>query len=296
MTCSLRLPMGLPVRAHNAGLFISRGQGRHGNRTIDSHELIFVRQGELGMYEGRERFDIRPGQTLLLRPGIPHGGTKDYPASLSFYWIHFEVFAHTTVKRRSSRPNAGRTVASKRNVAHAKAELLTVPQYTTVARPDRLAELFHWFLNDQEAGQLTPVASDLLLMQMLHEVADRRRLDPAEDSAGAALAARADKLIRTRFSEALQTSTLAQELDCNADYLGRVYHRSYGCTLTDALHRTRLKEARALLLESGMNVDQIARSVGYNDPGYFRRNFLRQEGLSPRAYRRLHARMHINTK
>jgi AraC-like DNA-binding protein len=288
----LRLSTGLPVRAHNAGLFISRGEGRHADRVIDSHELIFVRQGELGMFEDKNRFQVRAGQTLLLSPGIPHGGTTDYPADLSFYWLHFDVFRSVRTGRSNPCPSAGRGV---RKAALAKADVLTVPQYGTVARTDRLAELFHWFLNDQESGRLTPAAADLLLMQILHEVADRRRADLSADRAGAALAARADKLIRTRFDEALQTSMLAQELDCNPDYLGRVYHQSYGCTLTDALHRARLKQARALLLESGMNVNQVAGAVGYSDPGYFRRIFLRQEGISPRAYRRLHARMHINT-
>lgn len=284
----LRLSMDLPVRAHNAGLFICRGEGRHGDRVIDSHELIFVRQGELKMYEEDQSFRIAPEETLILCAGHRHGGIGDYPPDLSFYWIHFEWLAGAAGRkaRRSVRPGH----------KQAKTETLEIPRCGPVARPDRLAELFHWFLNDQESGRLTRAAADLLVLQMLQEVANRRLPDEATDSAGAALAAQANRLVRTRFHEELQTSSLARELDCNPDYLGRVYHRAYGYTLTEGIHRARLKEARSLLMDGQQNVDQIARAVGYSDPGYFRRIFRRQEGLSPRAYRRLHARVHINTK
>ncbi len=294
----IRLALSAPVRAHNAGLFICRGSGRHGDRVIDSHELIFVRQGELAIYEEQDRFRLRAGETLLLRPGRRHGGTEDYPSGLSFYWVHFEVIAEAGGPRKvgatAQRVRKGRGAAL--SARRKGSGVLDVPRYGRVARPDQLAELFHRFLNDQEAGRLTPLGADLLLLLMLQEAADRRVPVEATDSAGAALAAQANRLIRTRFHEPLQTSTVAQALDCNPDYLGRVYQRAYGYTVTEAIHRARLKEARALLVESEQNVAQIARSIGYGDPGYFRRVFHRQQGTSPRAYRRMHARLHINTK
>lgn len=284
----LRLSMELPVRAHNAGLFICRGEGRHGDRVIDSHELIFVRQGELKMYEEDRSFRLAPKETLILRAGHRHGGIGDFPPDLSFYWIHFEWLADATGRKARRRVRPGHQ--------QAKPATLDIPRCGPVARPDRLAELFHWFLNDQESGRLTRAAADLLALQMLQEVAHHGQPEETRDGAGAALAAQANRLIRTRFHQKLQTSSLAQELDCNPDYLGRVYHRAYGYTLTEGIHRARLKEARSLLLEGRQNIDQVARSVGYDDPSYFRRIFRRQEGLSPRAYRRLHARVHINTK
>jgi len=45
----LRLSRLCPIRAQNAGLFISRGQGTHPTRIIFSHELIFIKRGTLEM-------------------------------------------------------------------------------------------------------------------------------------------------------------------------------------------------------------------------------------------------------
>lgn len=272
----LKLDTALPLRAYNAGLFVSRGLGTHPDRVIDSYELIYVRKGLLSMREDNRDFEIAPGQTLLLWPGRRHTGTKPYPADLSFYWIHFQV--------------------ARRRAGGSTAKLLEIPQHATLRRDDRLAELFHRFLDDQETGALKPVPAALLILLMLCEVsaAHGPGSGPPSDAA-AALAARAQRLIQTRFHEAISTVDIADALSCNADYLGRVFRKTFGRTLVDEIHEVRLRNARRLLLESALNVDQISRQCGFQDSGYFRRVFRKRQGLAPRAFRQLYARAHVNT-
>jgi AraC-like DNA-binding protein len=276
----LRIELSRPLRACNAGLFVSRGKGTHPERVIDSHELIYVRRGKLAMQENAREFFLDPGQTLLLWPGRRHKGIRDYPADLSFYWIHFQLTAPSGKKR-----------------AKPRASPLIVPQHATLRREDKLAELFHRFLDDQESGRPDPAAAALLILLMLCEVAgSRAATEIAATGAAEALAARARKLVQTRYHLPITTSDIADELNCNADYLGRVYRRAYGHTLIDEIHRSRLRSARRLLMESALNVDQIARECGFADSGYFRRIFRRAQGLSPRAFRKLYARAHVNTE
>ena len=56
-----------------------------------SHELIFVKHGELDMWEEDQVFHLEAGDTLHLWPGRQHGSTKPMPLGLKFYWIHFEI-------------------------------------------------------------------------------------------------------------------------------------------------------------------------------------------------------------
>jgi AraC-like DNA-binding protein len=274
----LRLRPALPIRALNAGLFVSRGQGTHATRTIDSHELIFVRSGVLGIFEGPRRFEVRAGEALHLWPGRRHGGTAPYPPDLSFYWLHFRV------TERAARTSGARPV-------------LALPQHLRVGRPDRLTELLRRFLDDQESGRLTPLAGALLVALMLEEAtlapppAAGRTASVAE-----ALAARADGFVLTRFHQPVSTWDAARELGCSPDYLGRMYRRMRGMTLTEAINRTRLRHARRLLMDSSLNVDEVARAAGFSEAGYFRRVFRRAEGFSPSAFRRSYARMHLNTE
>jgi AraC-like DNA-binding protein len=266
----------IPVTASNAGLFISRGHGRHPERVIDSYELIFVSQGQLGMFEADRRFVLSAGQTLILWPGRRHGGTTPYPADLQFYWLHFAVHATTTGAE------AG----------------ITVPQVATLRQPERIIQLFRWFLDAQESAEtLSSLSVDLLVLQMLQEVAVADADERSESSSTAVvLAQQAERYLHTHFHIPISTADIARALDCNPDYLGRIYHRVYGTTMTEALHRRRLRLACALLLDSAHTVAEVAQACGFSDPAYFRRTFLRQQGMSPRAYRRLYARLHVNTE
>jgi len=173
---------------------------------------------------------------------------------------------------------------------------LDILQHATVSRPDHLAELFRRFLDDQEAGRLQDVAADLLLSLMLCEVSDSDGAQTSIEKNAAVLAGRADAYIRTHFHASLSTSSLARELGCNPDYLGRVFRRVYGRTPTETIHWRRLRHARKLLLESDRNVEEISRTCGFEDVRYFRRLFKRHEGMAPLAFRRLYAQLHVNTE
>ena len=271
----LGLPLQLPVRASNAGLFISRGVGAHPERTLSSHELIYVREGVLHIQEAGRAFRLIAGQSLLLFPGRRHVGTLEYAANLSFYWLHFGV---NREGRGSGEPLP-----------------IQVPQHATVARPDHLATLLHRFLDDQETGALQPIGADLLVMQMLLEVARSETAAQTEPLGGTLLASRAEVMIRQHFHEQLSTSSIAQALVCNPDYLGRVFKQLYGHTLTEALLRRRIQHAKHLLLSSGKSVSAVAEQSGFREAGYFRRMFQRFEGMPPSRYRRLYARRHVVT-
>lgn len=51
-----------------------------------------------------------------------------------------------------------------------------------------------------------------------------------------------------------------------------------------------------MLIESNRNVEEISRACGFTDVRYFRRLLKRHEGMTPLAFRRLYAQMHVNTQ
>lgn len=267
----LSLSLHPQVAAANAGLFVSRGVGRHPTRVIESHELIFVEDGRLGMFEGDREFVLGGGETLLLFPGRRHGGTLDYPDDLRFYWIHFSVPA----PRRGS-------------------ERLRVPQCARLSEPERMLWLFRRYLDDQAQGRLTPPAASAWMQLMLAEVQSAGRVGGA--CGDDALAQQVEEILRTRFDEPLSTATVAAELRYSPDHIARVYKSVYGATILNALHRHRILYAKRLLLEPGQNIGEIARICGYHDPAQFRKLFKRNEGVCPSTFRRLFARTYINTE
>lgn len=266
----LHLPFSAGARVVSAGLFVCPGYGIHPDRVIDSHEIIFVRSGRLGIAEGGREYTLGAGEALWLRPGVRHHGTFPHEPDLSFYWAHFYL-----------RGRAGKVGG------------VSVGQHVRPARPERVAEWFHRLLEMMEAGAPTPEA-DLLLLLLAHELA--RTKTPEKPDAGEVLAARAERFIATRFSHSIHAGDVAVAMGCHPDYLGRVFRRARGCTVSEAIHRRQLQEARWRLREGGPSIEEVALACGFRDARYFRKLFAKEQGMSPRDYRRLHARIFVNTR
>ena len=273
-----------PVQAYNGGLFVSRGKGIHPQRVIDSSELIFVNRGTLHLREEGTAFDLVAGQSLVLVAGREHAGTRPYGPDCSFFWLHFRI------------AREGRSGPRKASRSIRKPQPIRVPQLATVARPDVLTALFRRFLEDQESGVLArqPMLGSLLVRLMLCEVA----LPPARapvDGNAAAVADAARRYVATHYHRPFAASDVAAALGYNADYLGRCVRAALGRTITAEIHAARLRAARRMLLDTTETANRIATACGFTDAAYLRRLLRRADGVSPRAYRRLHARVHINT-
>jgi AraC-like DNA-binding protein len=262
-------PLGIEVGP--CGLFISSGKGTHPDRTLNDYELIVVRKGTLSIWENDVCFDVPPGHALVLYPRRRHRGATPFGRDLSFYWIHW-------VWKPQPKPES----------------ILEVPQFGRVQRPEYVAELFHRFLDDRESQALEPYQAGLLLWQILLEV---RRCPPqVKVPRGAVLAGRAEAYIINHLAEPLSTARIAHALRINPDYLNRVFREVHDMTMTEYLHRRRQSDAAKLLRESTDSVAEIASTCGYTTVVHFRRMFVRFHGLSPREYRRLHARAFVNAR
>jgi AraC-like DNA-binding protein len=267
----LKLSWKTPVTAENGGLFISQGLGRHPSRVIRSHELILVRSGHLVLTEEGKRLELSTGQSLVLFPNRHHRGSQDYCNDLSFYWLHFRA------ERQRGTINR-----------------LSIPQIATPERPERMIELFHTFLGEQEAGSLCPEQANLLLLLLLTEGAREKKRGVIAAPSGPAF--RAGTIIAREFRKNLRPFDVARMLRLNPVYLGRLFRKTHGHTMTDEIHLQRMREARVLLREGSRNVGEIAQACGFADSRYFRRIFRRHQGMSPLRYRNLHTRLHINTR
>lgn len=276
----LEIHISCPVKAQNAGLFISRGDAMHPTRIIESHELIFVIQGCLDMWEEDEVFHLSEGDTLHLFPGRKHGSIKDMPPELKFYWIHFEIEDGSDSLLQEN----GETLNP----------ITKLPQTAHLSRPDALERLFRIFINEQETGNLYPTSANYLTMLMLLEVAQQARAKIHSEDLSA-VAMWAHSYIRMNFDRAISASKVAEHIGYNVDYLGRVYREAYGCTLTEAIHRRRIQKAGKYLLNSNLNISQIASDCGFNDPDYFRRIFKRYMKVTPSDYRSENAPLHVTT-
>ncbi len=84
-----------------------------------------------------------------------------------------------------------------------------------------------------------------------------------QESASAALSARAVAYIASHFHEPIHAADIADALDCNRDYLGRSFMRHRGMTLTEYIQAHRIQLARKMLRESHLSIEQIVKRCGF---------------------------------
>jgi len=271
----LEIPFSVSTYAVNGGLFISSGVGVHETRSLDTSELILVRTGTLDLFEEDHNHHLEPGETIILRAGRTHGGLAPYQPDLSFYWLHFQ---HSPRGRRR------------------EVETLTVPTSTSIRDPQRFIELFHIYLDDQETGRLTRHSSSLLLLLMLNEIRDdaTREAQTSEERCPT-IVLRIESYIAAHYHEPIRTATIAAQMKNNPDYIERVFHETRGYSITRAINRRRIRDAKTLLIQNYMNIEEVALSCGYQDAGYFRRVFKGMTGMTPYAFRKKHCHLHINS-
>ncbi len=93
--------------------------------------------------------------------------------------------------------------------------------------------------------------------------------------------------IKSHLSDNFSVKDAAKALLVNPDYLSARFHREVGIPMISYVNQQRVQQAAALLRRTDMQIQQIAAAVGYNNTSYFTRQFVKFQGLTPRAYRRL---------
>ena len=80
--------------------------------------------------------------------------------------------------------------------------------------------------------------------------------------------------------------TLSDEFHLSKPYLSKYIREKAGMTFQEVVKEERMKKAKAMLKESGKNVETIAAEVGYENVEHFNRLFKKSYGITPIQYRK----------
>ncbi len=121
------------------------------------------------------------------------------------------------------------------------------------------------------------------LIEQLYAI-ERSLLPEAGDSYPAGVRETVEA-IRTRYTEPLSLTKIAQDLHMNPAYLGQLFKKHTGSTFHRQLLLVRIEHACLLLRQTLRPVSEIALSVGFRDVDYFSQRFRNRMGMNPVAYR-----------
>lgn len=88
------------------------------------------------------------------------------------------------------------------------------------------------------------------------------------------------------LSSALSVEKLADAAHLSPRQFSRAFHAETGRSPAKAVEQLRVEEARLMMEQTRLSMDEIARETGFSDPERMRRAFLRAFGQPPQAIRR----------
>ncbi len=137
--------------------------------------------------------------------------------------------------------------------------LPTVDQLQHSATPARLASSTVHFLNAPEA--------------LASHISERTR--------------RGVQFIWQHYGSGFSREEIASHLGVTPGYLTHLFRQELGITPWEYLTHVRIERAKELLAGGVLSITEVAGQVGYGDPAYFSRVFLKETGHSPRKFRNL---------
>lgn len=91
--------------------------------------------------------------------------------------------------------------------------------------------------------------------------------------------------IRENMTYAISITELAAVFNYSSKYLGRLFKARAGESIQQYCNRIKVNQAKIMLTETNLSVEQIAAETGFNSLTYFDRVFCKITGMSPNAYR-----------
>lgn len=238
-------------------------------------ELNMVLSGNQICRADGERFEMGPGDLVLLKPDAKHECEAAGEREMRYCCVHFDV----------DEPALRQALCGMRHTYHAADSPLADALRPILGKLAEVKPMTKW--------EALPFLFQLLTAHsQLLSKSPASLVGVTQESGGIAsrMAERLNGLLAERHAEAdddYRISAIAQELGYSAAYCNRIFRKVFGVSPRQYLSKLKLREARLLLLNRELTIDAVADKLGYKDTSQFSKQFKRWTHLSPSQYRQM---------
>lgn len=232
----------------------------------DDHLLIHCRSGKGWLETADGRFEVMPGDLLLLPKGSAHAYGADTHSPWTIYWVHFDGSLSEDFLRLLGGQPLRRIGVQPRLLGDFEA-LLAVQRQGLNALP---------FIH--AAHRLQAMLSSLAALPARVNLKSGRVLDIEAVQA----------VMREHLRGSLNLDELAAQFKLSRFHFAKTYRALTGHAPIQDFIQLKMALACRLLDRGDIEVRQVAEQLGYDDPYYFSRLFRKVVGMAPSHYRALH--------
>lgn len=259
-----------------AGHRICTPQHVVGPRILDNYKIILVTKGRGIFRQFDKEYDIEPGDIFILFPGVKHFYCADPNDPWEIMWVLFngklceDIFSSINLTPGSS--------VIKGAVSHTIVKTME----NIVNEMEKVSKEVG---NDVERFTLKATGYLYMLFSELIRLTRTANEKTAEyvkqDSIKKAL-----KFIELNYYHDIDVDMLCKYVNFSRSHFSRSFKSKVGVTIPEYINQIRIRHAKLLLKNSDLNVNEIAKSVGFDDQFYFSRIFSKIEGVPPAQYRK----------
>lgn len=258
-------------------LFSGESQTKPGHRlgpkVYEFYLMHLILSGRGAFTLEGQRYELEAGRTFLIEPGQLITYESDYEEPWRYRWVAFKGDEASDL------------------VAMAGFDASHQGQVIALEDTRRAGALYHRIYSILRSGR--PAASlqvSAYLQLLMAEYSDRSgyHSKPASgERQDEQLHSRIVHYLSSQYTHPVSIEAMAESLGYNRAYLSRIFKQKTGISPVTFLLKLRLDRAKLMLRERpDLTVEQVAASVGLQDALYFSKQFRKQHGLSPTAYRK----------
>ncbi|MBR6766567.1 MAG: AraC family transcriptional regulator [Clostridia bacterium] len=255
--------------------FQEKGDGLHWH---DYCEVEYVCAGSGEHVINNHRYQLQPGSVYIITPVDFHRVNAYKENPLELYHIQFgcSVMDETMMQR----------IIRTQTVSPDGIGCLLKGKAKDAVR-DAFEQLYHEYEDRRPDGTaMMRSCLERLCIMILREA--EKGLPAAESGYMAedhAVINRAVQFIRYNFRSRITLSGAANQAHLSANYFGELFRRHMGMSFNAYLQKCRLEYAMRLLMDTKMNISEIAGESGFRTASYFSEIFRRHYGCSPTTFR-----------
>ncbi|MBW8351306.1 AraC family transcriptional regulator [Bacillus sp. IITD106] len=290
MSKVLKFPIHTPIEFISGGHFISEKPWIHTKRNIDSFEVIIGTNKTLYIEQNGIKYEVNPGDVLVILPHAEHKGYALGEENLSFYWFHFycpehyEIVDEATMKKEIS-------IKSLIEKEHESESFIYLPIFYSPNSIERINIMFSQLLHIYQSNYYTNHSGHYMASLILIELTEQaiNQHSTGDKNLNSLL-----EWTRIHALENITVSSIAKKFSYNREYLSRYFKKKTGMTLIEYIHHIKISKAKDYLTRTNKSIKEIAYGVGFQDEKYFMKLFKKYERMTPTEYRTSYFRTKMN--
>jgi len=291
----LRTVIEKPVEFLSCGQFYSDVPWTHDRRCLDSFEIIIGCEKCLYISQGDVKYEVHPGDVLVLLPGVVHEGYRPCEEGVSFFWFHFLANdAYSLLDEAELHKELATLLQpeSQKRCTSVYLPLFFAPN--SIERANILfQQLQHIGMSNYYTLQAAHYTATLLLIELSDQMINLYKSSP-ETSQGDRSIAEIIEWVRIHALRDISLSDVAEHFKYNKHYLSRFFKKKTGLHLQEYINLVKISKAKDLLTRTSRSVKEISERVGVADEKYFMRMFKKYESMTPTEYRKAFYKIHLN--